>query len=111
MTDKEKLIDICALCGEECDWLAGNPGMWPIFFCHPDGTGEPKPHHTQCVQEKVFGFEELMDVLRSLDCGDNSCLFKSSGGMRTNGGCRDTKCRHNAAKALHKISKKYKELL
>lgn len=29
-----------------------------------------------------------------LDCGDNSCYFKkSSGGMRTNGGCR---CFRNA---------------
>lgn len=32
--------------------------------------------------------------LNILDCGDNSCYFKkSSGGMRTNGGCR---CFENA---------------
>ena len=27
-------------------------------------------------------------VMSNLDCGDNSCYWKKSGGMRTNGGCR-----------------------
>lgn len=32
--------------------------------------------------------ENYNELARNLDCGDNSCHFKKSGGMRTNGGCR-----------------------
>lgn len=36
-------------------------------------------------------FEQFDKVMKTLDCGDSSCLFKKKdrlGGMRTNGGCR-----------------------
>ena len=36
-------------------------------------------------------FEQFDKVAETLDCGDNSCMFKKRdrmGGMRTNGGCR-----------------------
>jgi hypothetical protein len=32
--------------------------------------------------------EAQADVVRSLRCGDNSCLFGPPDGMATNGGCR-----------------------
>ena len=34
-------------------------------------------------------FNEVLDELRKMDCGDNSCVFaKDKRGARTNGGCR-----------------------
>ena len=41
-------------------------------------------------------------IINELDCGDNSCFFKKSNGMRTNGGCRCSEfleSNENAAKS------------
>jgi len=38
-----------------------------------------------------MGLSDLDWLTTTIDCGDNSCLFKDTskpGGMRTNGGCR-----------------------
>lgn len=52
----EALVDSedCAFCGEPCDTLAANPGLWPVRLCHPDGTGIAKNHHHQCVIDRLF---------------------------------------------------------
>lgn len=39
----------------------------------------------------------LKNLTNELDCGDSSCYWKKTGGMRTNGGCRcfkDLSSRH-----------------
>lgn len=47
---------------------------------------------------------EALQLLPELDCGDNSCLFSTGGGMRTNGGCC---CMDNVGRST---SKKLKAL-
>lgn len=44
----------CFFCGKRVDGFAGNPGLWPLIFTHPDGTGIPKFHHVGCVQKRLF---------------------------------------------------------
>ncbi len=44
----------CGLCGAFTSSLAANPGMWPLRFPHPDGTGKAKPHHVKCVTARLF---------------------------------------------------------
>ncbi len=39
----------CYYCGEPCNGLAGDPGLWPLPFCHRDEPGVMKWHHTRCV--------------------------------------------------------------
>ena len=46
--------EYCEFCGEICNGFAGNPGLWPLAFTHPDGTGVVKWHHTECVQDRIF---------------------------------------------------------
>ncbi len=48
----------CFYCGERCDGYAGNPSKWPLIFCHPDGTGIARIHHTGCVEERLFSTRE-----------------------------------------------------
>lgn len=44
----------CALCGEMTNSFAGNGSLWPVWFCHADGTGVSRPHHQKCVSRLVF---------------------------------------------------------
>lgn len=43
----------CFYCGEKTESLAGDPGRWPLQFCHPDGTGISRFHHTRCVTDRL----------------------------------------------------------
>lgn len=45
---------ICTLCNERTDQFAGDPGLWPLEFAHPDGTGYVRSHHVKCVQARLF---------------------------------------------------------
>ena len=52
----------CAFCGEKCDDLAANPGMWSLGFTHPDGTGTVKWHHVKCVQDRIWPERDRSDT-------------------------------------------------
>lgn len=43
----------CYYCGEPCNSLLGNPGLWPLAFCHADDPGVVKFHHTHCVTRRL----------------------------------------------------------
>lgn len=43
----------CYYCGEPCNSLAGNPGVWPIHLTHKDDPGKVKWHHIGCVQKNL----------------------------------------------------------
>jgi hypothetical protein len=47
--------DLCEFCGEPVCSFAGDTRLWPLWFSHPDGSGIVKPHHTGCVQDRLFG--------------------------------------------------------
>lgn len=68
---------ICAICEKE----------FSIWF-----DGSPSPYCSIACQIKDGIYKDDIDywytkLVQSLDCGDNSCYWKKSGGMRTNGGC------------------------
>jgi hypothetical protein len=44
----------CYYCGEACNALHGNPGLWPLPFCHRDDPGVTKWHHTSCVTKRLI---------------------------------------------------------
>jgi len=62
------------------------------------------------IEEKATAFDELMKLFESLDCGSNSCLFRSSDGQRTNSSCHSLDHRVTMQLTLHKIAKKYREI-
>jgi hypothetical protein len=33
--------------------FAGDPGLWPLRFCQPDGTGIARFHHARCVTDRL----------------------------------------------------------
>jgi hypothetical protein len=43
----------CFYCGEQTVRYAGDPGLWPLYFCQPDGTGITRIHHTRCVTSRL----------------------------------------------------------
>ena len=43
----------CYYCHQQTDKFSGNPGKWPLSFSHADAPGVVRPHHTQCVQERL----------------------------------------------------------
>lgn len=43
----------CYYCQQPTNSIAGNPGLWPLRFTHPDGTGVVRFHHTQCVLNRL----------------------------------------------------------
>jgi hypothetical protein len=43
----------CFYCGEWTNGYAGDPGLWPLQFCQPDGTGVTRFHHTRCVSSRL----------------------------------------------------------
>jgi hypothetical protein len=43
----------CALCGELTNSFAGNGALWPVWFCHADGTGISRPHHQKCISRLI----------------------------------------------------------
>lgn len=45
---------VCEFCGVMTSSLSANPGMWPLVFTHPDGSGRVKYHHVRCVQDRLF---------------------------------------------------------
>lgn len=49
---------VCEFCDGFCDSTAGDPGEWPLFFPHPDGTGLTRAHHVRCVVERLFPKEQ-----------------------------------------------------
>ena len=57
---------VCTYCGEGTVSLAGNPGLWPIWFNDPDGTGQIKPHHEKCLYQRLRERDDAQDVLRQL---------------------------------------------
>lgn len=44
----------CYYCGEPCNSLAGDPGLWPIPLAHKDDPGCVKRHHIRCVSERLI---------------------------------------------------------
>jgi hypothetical protein len=60
---------------------------------------------------KIDCCSELIDILKKLDCGDNSCYFAhDKNGMRTNGGCRCLTSPNCATQeAIRRIWNRYKE--
>ena len=47
----------CYYCGEKTNRLAGNPDLWPLYFCHSDEPGKAKSHHVKCVTERLRKLE------------------------------------------------------
>ncbi len=43
----------CFFCGEPCDALAGNPGHWPVGFCHIGSSGVISWHHSSCLAKRL----------------------------------------------------------
>lgn len=45
----------CFYCGELCNDLAGDPGLWSLYFPDPDqyGSGYGRHHHTKCVMRRL----------------------------------------------------------
>jgi len=43
----------CYYCQQPTNSLAGNPGLWPLRFPHPDNSGIVRIHHTQCVVNRL----------------------------------------------------------
>lgn len=43
----------CFYCGEMTSEFAGDPGMWPLVFSQPDGTGIARWHHARCVVRRL----------------------------------------------------------
>lgn len=79
---------VCPFCNERTDQFAGDPGMWPLEFAHPDGTGRVRQHHVKCVIARCFpvettpaplcthkaekvkrGYERGYDMAWCLECG------------------------------------------
>jgi hypothetical protein len=44
----------CYYCGEPCNCLHGNPGLWAIPLCHADDPGRVKWHHIRCVTRRLI---------------------------------------------------------
>lgn len=47
------VIGHCYFCGDPINELAGDPGQWPLMFCHADDPGKAKPHHVECVTKRL----------------------------------------------------------
>ena len=47
----------CHYCGEPINNLAGDPGLWPLTFCHPAEPGVPKQHHVKCLTARLAAAE------------------------------------------------------
>lgn len=56
----------CYLCGEPTDSVAGNPGLWPLQFCAPDGTGVCRWWHSGCVMAQLAEVGRLKALVASL---------------------------------------------
>lgn len=63
----QELDGVCEFCGDPTNSYHGNPGLWPLRFCRPDGTGVTKVHHTKCVTERLFGAGVAATVETPLD--------------------------------------------
>lgn len=60
----------CHICGEPCNSLAGNPGLWPIALAYSREPGIVKWHHTGCVSDrltKLLDLEEGRSVILPSD--------------------------------------------
>lgn len=60
----------CYYCGEPCNDLAGNPGLWSLPFCHRAEPGFVKWHHTRCVTSRLLEnatAEQLREALTKLE--------------------------------------------
>lgn len=106
---------------EEVDYFSGPEKVgWAIcLHSMDDGTHvnvSACPFCGRWLYPRGENPDEKDWLFNTLDCGDNSCLFKppGAGGMRTNGGCR---CfsdltpvrRRYVYKMLHEIKKLRKE--
>ena len=47
----------CYYCGEQTNSWSGDPGLWPLRFCHSDDPGKSKWHHTACVTGRLAAAE------------------------------------------------------
>jgi hypothetical protein len=43
----------CFYCRAMTNHFAGDPGLWPLRFCQPDGTGIARFHHARCVTDRL----------------------------------------------------------
>lgn len=43
----------CYFCGRPTNSFTGDHGEWPIYLCHSDSPGIPKPHHESCVSYRL----------------------------------------------------------
>ena len=49
-----RLVDgHCFYCREMTNHLSCDPGLRPLQFCQPDGTGITRFHHTKCVVDRL----------------------------------------------------------
>jgi hypothetical protein len=61
------MFKLCYYCGEPCNDLAGNPGLWTVYLCHKDDRGVPKAHHIQCISERLDAYDKILqDRLQDL---------------------------------------------
>lgn len=49
----------CYYCGDPCNSLAANPGLWPIYGTHPEEPGVVKWHHVSCVFSRCREYDKL----------------------------------------------------
>lgn len=60
--------NLCYYCKIETNGNAGNPDLWPIYFCHPEHpAGMSMVHCTQCVTDRMIKFTKLIKVAEKLN--------------------------------------------
>jgi len=58
----------CYYCGKPTESIgAANPGLWPVFLCHTDDPGRPKPHHVKCIDERLRELDRLRAAIAVKD--------------------------------------------
>jgi hypothetical protein len=71
----------CYYCGELCNSLAGNPGLWPVAGCHPDEPGVTKYHHSSCTFERADHAIAELKALRAWREAVNDALWLVHGSL------------------------------
>ena len=56
----------CYYCGQLCDSLAANPGLWPIPLFHKNDPGKVNWHHIRCVTRKLIENISNEDLIKEL---------------------------------------------
>jgi hypothetical protein len=67
----------CHYCGEPCDALAGNPGLWPLGFAHSEDPGVCKWHHARCVTQRLALADEQRVRIAKLESALRTCIARA----------------------------------